>query len=371
MTLHPPESNPTGNQGSFWLIDGHEDIAWNGLVYGRHPSTSAYSTREADLHSGVTSETGIRTLGLPEWLSGRVGIVFSTIFIEPGNLARPEPIPTQKRIYHNPEEANRFGLEQLQYYRALAESDPHFRLITDQAGLEAISAIWDTQANPDQIGLVILMEGADPILRPEAIHEWAAGGLRIVGLAWSATRYAGGTHMPGPLTGLGRSLLKEMAQSHLILDLSHAAEEAYLEAVDRYEGVVIASHSNPRRFLPTDRGLSDEMILKLVARDGVIGIVPFNHFLDPDWIKDDPPLRVEKVIEAIDTVAQLSGDAYHVAIGTDFDGGFGAEAIPAGMDSIADVINLSSGLAQKGYQRDEIQAILHGNWLRVLRNGLP
>jgi membrane dipeptidase len=113
------------------------------------------------------------------------------------------------------------------------------------------------------------------------------------------------------------------------------------------------------------------MILKLVKRDGVIGIVPYNHFLDPNWKNDSPRLSIDVMVEAIDSIVQLAGSANHVAIGTDFDGGFGRESIPEGMESIADIGNVSAALEQKGYTVQDIQAILHGNWLRILRRGLP
>jgi membrane dipeptidase len=370
MNLSNPETNHPSTADALWVIDGHEDIAWNGLEYGRNPSTSAYSSRLADYQNGVTQLTGTRTLGLPEWISGRVGIVFSTIFVEPAAANTPSP---SRMVYHNSEEASRFGLEQIAFYRALAERDAHFRIITNQRELDEIVSYWSQ--NQDglnaAVGFVLLMEGADPIVKPEDVHTWAQAGLRLIGLSWSGTRYAGGTHAPGPLTDLGRQLLKEMESAKMILDLSHCAEEAYLEAVDTYGGVIIASHSNPRRFLPTDRGLSDEMILKLVKRDGVIGIVPYNAFLNPNWKTGNPRLSIDKVVEAIDYIVQLAGNARYVAIGTDFDGGFGSESIPEGMDTIADIFKISSALDRKGYTQEAIYAIMHQNWLRILRRGLP
>src|SRR5690606_8922892 len=104
------------------------------------------------------------------------------------------------------------------------------------------------------------MEGADTILEPKQVEEWYERGVRAVGLAWMATRYSAGTGAPGKLSSLGRALLEVMASFNMILDLSHMAEDAYLEAVDHYPGVLIASHSNPRKFVNTDRHLSDAMI---------------------------------------------------------------------------------------------------------------
>ena len=158
----------------------------------------------------------------------------------------------------------------------------------------------------------------------------------------------------------------------MILDLSHMAPIAYMEAVELYTGPVIASHSNPHAFLPTDRGLSDEMIQKLVARDGVMGVVLWNHYLKPGWTDGDPrrEVNLETVAQVIDHVSQLAGDARHVAIGSDFDGGFGLDAIPDGMDSVADLVKLVEILLQRGYSREDIEGIMCGNWLRILHRSL-
>ena len=161
----------------------------------------------------------------------------------------------------------------------------------------------------------------------------------------------------------------------MILDTSHMAEEAFFQAIDRYDGPIIASHSNPRRYADTDRHLSDDMIRALVQRDGVIGIVPFNAFLLPDWQRSrgDPNEAADltHVVRAIDYVCQRAGDALHVGLGTDFDGGFGAEATPVGIDTVADLQKIGDGLKDAGYSPADIEAIMSGNWLRMLRQSLP
>ena len=65
--------------------------------------------------------------------------------------------------------------------------------------------------------------------------------------------------------------MKEMDSFGMILDTSHLAEQSFFEALDLFHGAVIASHANSRIYVPTDRQLSDEMIKKIVAREGVIG----------------------------------------------------------------------------------------------------
>jgi membrane dipeptidase len=249
-------------------------------------------------------------------------------------------------------------------------------LIKTQADLDGVLATWgEDKTLEDRVqGLVVLMENGDPIIEPKQFEEWYERGVRIVGPAWTSSRYCGGTGEPGGLTTLGRELLEIMAGLNTVLDLSHMAEEAFYDAMDFYQGqVVIASHSNPRKFRNTDRHLSDEMIVRLSERDGVMGIVLFNRFLSNDWAKGSPksdvPLSV--AIDAIDHICQLTGSAAHVGIGSDFDGGFGAESIPDGLDMGSDLLRIADLLRQRGYNAPDIDAIMSGNMLRKLRQALP
>ncbi len=353
-----------------FLIDGHEDIAWNALEYGRDPNQSALFSRPAEAVSGLANLVGERATGLPEWLAGRVGIIFATLFALP---LRREPQSHNIMVYTTPPEAEVHAHRQMAYYHKITAESPAFRLVTSTSILSQVLKTWVANSDPNQrlVGLVPLMEGADAIVSPGDAASWYQSGLRIVGLSWAATQYAGGTGEPGPLTDLGRQLLKEMGRLNMALDLSHCSEEAFLEAVEVYPATIIASHSNPRLFLPTDRGLSDEMIKKLAGRDGVMGIVPFNKFLVPGWKTGSLKAGIGRVVAAIDYVVQLTGSPRHVAIGTDFDGGLGPEALPDGMNTIADIQKIISALQLAGYSESDIKAILHGNWLRILQNILP
>jgi membrane dipeptidase len=260
------------------------------------------------------------------------------------------------------------------YYR-LADEDEVFRVVVDRAGLKEVLATWEDGVDlvDRRIGLVPLMEGADPILAPEQAEEWFERGIRIVGLAWVSTRYAGGTHEPGGLTTDGMELLEVMSGLGMILDLSHLAEEAYHDAVDRYEGVIIASHANPRRFVDTPRMLSDDQIRMLAERDGVMGIVPYNRFLDPEWRWGDrkDAVSITMVADAVDHVCQVTGSDEHVGIGSDFDGGFGWEHAPGEIDTVADLQLLRRPLLERGYSEEQIEGFFSRNWLRILERGLP
>ena len=146
-----------------------------------------------------------------------------------------------------------------------------------------------------------------------------------------------------------------------------------MQALDHYEGTVIASHTNPRSFKNTDRHFPDATIRQLAERDGVMGIVLYNRFLSDDWTSGDPKSKIPltRVLDAIDYVCQLTGSAAHVGIGTDFDGGFGQESIPEDLDTVTDLMKIGDALTARGYAPADVEAIMGGNMIRKLRQGLP
>jgi membrane dipeptidase len=346
-------------------VDGHLDVAWNVMEFGRDPHNSAHQTRLAEAGTRIPDYIGQCTTGFPDWVAGGFGLLFVTTFVMPADQA----YPGSRFVYHTPEEAARLGWQVRQYYHTLVDSNPALKLIQTRQDLDELMA--ERSAGKNSLGLLMLMEGAEPLRDPTELSEWYADGLRILGPAWHATRYAGGTASPGPLTDLGFRLLDVMAALNMVLDLSHIAEEAFYQAVDAYPGPVIASHSNPRAFLPSDRGLSDEMIDQIIARDGVIGVSLFNAHLQPGWQRGDPRPSLSLVAEAIDYIIQRSGSTRHVALGSDMDGGFGLDSIPAELDTCADVGSITGYLEPRGYTPSDIRAILMGNWLRILESSLP
>jgi membrane dipeptidase len=360
------------------IIDAHEDIAWNVLCYNRQYLKSAKEIRQLEAGGPAEKATGQAMLGLPEWLNGGVAIVVGTIFT----------LPARKKTdglglaYNTPVEAQTLGMREIDVYHRLADEHPQIKLIKSQSHLADVLKTWDDfdPADPAkgfsqrQIGIVMSMENADPIRTPDDLNVWYERGLRAIGPAWAGTRYCGGTNEPGPLTDDGVKLLKVMNDLNMILDLSHMDEQAYFQSLDRYHGPIIASHSNPRVFTQqTNRHLTDEMITALIDRDGVMGTVIFNKFLLPAWNKGDPKeaANLETVIERIDYVCQKAGDARHAAIGTDFDGGYGRESTPTGFETVTDLKIIGPALAQKGYSPADVELIMNGNWLRLLRQALP
>ncbi len=174
---------------------------------------------------------------------------------------------------------------------------------------------------------------------------------------------------PG-LTPLGMDLLGEMERHGVILDMTHLSDQAFWQALDHYSGLVIASHNNCRALVPHQRQFSDEQLRAVIERGGVVGAAFDTWMLRLGWRKgahDNPPVYLANVVDHIDHVCQLAGSSAHAAIGSDLDGGFGREQSPTDLDTIADLQQIGVLLAERGYSADDIAAIMHGNWLRVLR----
>jgi membrane dipeptidase len=352
------------------LVDGHLDIAMNALCYDRDPRVSARETRRIEGDLAHEKWRGLRTVGLPELRAGRVAVVCGTIFVFPEGVGGSGHI--ERVSYGSAAEAERVGLAQLDVYRRLDEdADSGFRLVRGRADLASVLEGWDEGAVGD-VGVVVLMEGADPIRDPDDAESWFERGVRIVGLSWRRTRYAGGTGAPGPLTEAGRRLVPALDRAGFALDLSHASEESFFDALDLFGGAVLVSHGNPRAICPGDRQLSDAMIRSVAERDGVVGVVPFNRMLVEGWADAGrPAVPLSRVAEAAHHTAQAAGTHRAVAVGSDLDGGFGAEATPAGLDTVADLPRLADGLADLGFTDEEIWDILGRNWLRFLERALP
>jgi len=359
------------------IIDAHQDIAWNMLTFKRDYTRAAADTRRLEADTLIPERNGDALLGWDEYQRGSVAVVFSTLFASP---ARKKEL-WDTLWYPDFDTARRLYRDQILLYHKLTDSHPDkFRLISSTKELDSVLRDWSTPPSDKghPIGLVPLMEGAEAIRSPAELREWWELGLRMIGLAWLGTRYCGGTGEPGPLTDDGRTLLSAMADFNFILDLSHMDEASALESLARYEGAMLASHSNCAALMQgadTNRHVPDRVIRGLIERGGVIGLVPFNTFLKVGWSRKTGSRREEVSLDAyiahIDHICQLAGDSLHAGIGSDFDGGFGLQSVPLEIESVADLQVVASKLSERGYNEIDAANILGGNWLRFLREHLP
>ncbi len=215
------------------------------------------------------------------------------------------------------------------------------------------------------IGLLHLMEGADPIRSPRDLKRWARRGVRVVGPAWNTgNRYCGGWDDARTLTADGRRLIGEMRTQQVIPDVSHLKPAAFDDVLACDDGLVVASHSNAHAVHPHRRNLTDDQIRAVAERDGLVGIVLYNPFLGEGHV------TLETVLDHIQHMVELVGSD-HVGLGSDLDGGFPPADAPQGIDSVADLRRIGEGLLRRGLDAQAIGDILEHNWVRVLRRALP
>jgi len=354
------------------VIDAHLDLAWNALQWNRNLLHSVQNIRIRE--SRVPGKGRAQnTVALPELRQGRIALCFATM------LARCTGNPVPHVDFLSPAQCYGIAQGQLAYYRAL-EQDGHIRILTDLPALDRHMdewLAWDT-AHPTgtddtpPLGFVISMESADAIPDPSQLPRWWEAGLRVLGPAhYGLGRYTGGTATEHGLLPLGKSLLAEMDRLGMVLDLSHFSDQAFWQALDRYTGPVLASHNNCRALVSHQRQFSDEQLHAIVKRGGVVGVACDAWMLQAGWIvghTTNEQVTLAIVVDHIDHICQLAGSSQHAAIGSDLDGGFGREQSPSDLDTIADLQKIGGLLTDRGYENNDIAAIMYGNWLRLLRH---
>lgn len=352
------------------IFDAHLDLSMNALEWNRDLTQSVADIRRREAGRTDKPDRARGTVAFPEMRQGGVGLCVATLIarhVRPGN-----PLPG----WHSPDIAWAQTQGQLAWYRAMEERG-ELAPITDRASLERLVEMWrdpvEAAAAGRPIGYVLSLEGADSILTPRHLERAYAQGLRAVGPAhYGPGTYAQGTHATGGIGRAGRELLEEMARLGLILDATHLCDESFAEALDHFPGRVWASHSNCRAIVPHDRQFTDEQLRLLIERGAVIGGVLDAWMLVPGWErkKSTPQstgVKLRHVVDNIDHVCQLAGNARHAGIGSDLDGGYGTEQSPGDLDTIADLGEIGRQLAERGYSPADVAGIMHDNWIRFLR----
>ncbi len=361
------------------LIDAHQDLAYNALTFGRDIRLSAYATRQCEAGSRTVQVNGEALLGWEEYQRAQVAVIFSTLFILP---RRYKAGSFENQDYATFDEADRLLRAQLAYYLRLCDEAPdQFCLLRTRRELQSLLDTWQSQpvdfpSITHPVGLVLSMEGAEGLRDARQLEEWWQAGLRLIGPVWAGMRLCGGMHEGNGFTREGLEFLEQMAELGYTVDIAHMNEKSALQALDCYSETIICSHANAAALLNGDvtrRHLSDTIIRRLAERDGVIGVMPFNRFLVPGWQNHEPRERVRlaMLVDHIDHICQVTGSTRHVAIGSDFDGGFGYPAIPLELDSIADLPKVAGLLAERGFSPADTDAIFHANWQRILEQTLP
>jgi membrane dipeptidase len=374
-----------------FIIDAHLDLSMNAMEWNRDLRQTVYAIR--DREKGLTDkpDRARGTVALPELRKGRIGLVVAT------QIARYVAPENHLPGWHSLWQAWAQTQGQLAWYKAMEEAG-EMVMIRDAASLEQHLKLWGVTGNGEQtetrkakeitdpvenslndngqklpVGYILSLEGADSIIEPGYLERAHAYGLRAIGPAhYGPGRYANGTDSTGGLNPQGRALLQEMERLNIILDATHLCDDAFWDAMDLYHGPIWASHNNCRALVDHNRQFSDEMIRTLVDRGAVIGGALDAWMMVPGWVRGQSTPQsmqcgLEKMLDHMDHICQIAGNARHVGMGTDLDGAFGKEQSPFDLETIGDLQKIPEMLAKRGYSPDDIENIMHGNWLRFLR----
>ncbi len=268
--------------------------------------------------------------------------------------------------------------------------------------------------NTGKTGILIGIEGGYAIENDlDLLRAFHRGGVRLMTLThWTRTDWADASGDAkaefGGLTEFGEQVVKEMNRLGLIIDLSHSHDETFQDVLRVTKAPVIASHSCCRAISDHHRNLSDEMLKGLAKNGGVVGInfspgflnaelenketellsrIAASHGLPSDYRaimraepekrdavmaeykakvaeirKSLPPVDVETVVNHIDHVVKVTGNANHVGLGSDYDG---ISATPVGLEDVGRLLAVTDELQRRGYKEEDIRKILGGNFLRV------
>lgn len=355
------------------IFDAHLDLSMNAMEWNRDIRLPQIEIRRRELGMHDLPDRTRNTVCLPEMRRGRIGLCVAT------QIARFSGRFSKLPGWQSPEQAWAQTQGQLAWYRAMEECG-HLVQLRTWPDVEAHANKWKNATNEEAaklpIGYLLSLEGADSILSWKHLERSRADGLIAIGpVHYGPGIYGHGTDDEGPLTPKGRELLKEMQRLGIILDVTHLCDESFWDALDHYSGPMWASHHNCRSLADWNRQLADDQIKALVDRGAVIGMAFDAIMMVHGWVhKRSTPaefgLKMEKICEHIDHICQIAGNARHVGIGTDLDGGYGTEQTPMDLDSIADLHKLIAPLAARGYSEEDIQNIFHGNFLRFLREHL-
>ena len=349
-----------------FILDAHLDLAMNAVEWNRDLTQTVEDIRKSEIGMSDKPDRERNTVSLDAMRKGNIGICVATQIAGVKN-------DNNLSGWSSPQEAWAQTQVQLAWYKEM-EGIGEMIQITNAVDLNKHLQLWKMDGiSKKPIGYILSLEGADSIVDIDYLEKSYNLGLRAIGPAHYGTgTYADGTDSVGGIGVKGKELLKKIEELNLILDATHLCDASFWETMEVYNGHVWASHNNCRKFVNHNRQFSDEQINELISRDAIIGIALDAWMMVPNWQRGETTpessgVKLEHVVDHMDHICQLAGNARHIGIGTDLDGGYGREQSPGDLDTIADLQRLPALLSGRGYSEDDIAGVMHGNFLRFLR----
>lgn len=364
----------------------------------------------SELAEGRVGPHAPAAVTLPDLRGAHVDFALGTIFTEP--VSRPESgsgaagdtggvlLTAEQYAAGDVEQAHRRGRAQLEAYltwrdAGLVSLNLRDALVAPEGVGEVRGGMGVAEVVPPSIEsrvlraaksspltLGILIENADVVREPAELEWWSRRGVVAIGLAWAKpSRYAMGNGAPpdsrAGLTDLGRAMVREMDRLDIAHDASHLCDRALDELLELATGTVMASHSNCRALLdragsaPNQRHLTDRHIRAIIARGGVIGLNLFSPFLiAPGSSRGGADARdaratLEEAADHVLRICELAGNASHVGLGSDMDGGFSAQRLPMGMSGPRHLKLLADTLTKRGMNAADLERFAWKNWAEL------
>ena len=300
--------------------------------------------------------------------------------------------------YYKGSEAVRRTLQLRDAMQAVLDAHP------DQIELATTAADVERIAGAGKVAAVLTLEGGHQIADDLAVlRVYHRLGLRSMTLTHFRNNNWADASTDRPqhdgLTDFGRQVVREMNRLGMIVDISHVSDKTFYDTLAVTTKPVIASHSSCRALSDVPRNMSDDMIRALASNGGVVGINfgagflnqgdaealrrrigeavatepalagrALDEFAAADYVKEYTQMRpasatLQDAVEHIDHAVKIAG-VDHVGIGSDFDG---INSVPAGLEDVSKMPDLTAALLRRGYSESEVRKILGGNFLRVLR----
>lgn len=333
-------------------------------------------------------DLGTLTPGHLDLVRGREGGLASVVFVswvDPAYMAEGSG------------SARRRTDELLDAFHALVENHPEqVRAVVDGGGL-------DSAHEDGVIAAIAGIEGGHSIEESlETLEHYHRRGVRMMTLVWNnhlswvrSCQPGAGPEVPAGLSPFGRDVVRLMNELGMVVDVSHASETAFYEALEFSSRPIVASHSGCAAIHPHARNLTDAQLRDLASAEGVVGIVFCTPFLDAEAgalersereseayrsLSHDhetglfhlqanhlqavlPPLGLDRVVDHVLHAVEVCG-IRHVGLGSDFDG---IQRRPQGLEDASCYGHLAQALVQRGLDEDDVRAVMGGNMERVFR----
>ena len=256
---------------------------------------------------------------------------------------------------------------------------------SDVFSLVGTAADLDHAKAKHKIAVIMGLQNAEQFREPKDVKEFHQFGLRCAQLTYNSQNYIGSgstDRVDGGISDFGVDIIKAMNEVGMLIDVSHSGDRTTLDAIELSPRPIAFTHSNCRALNNHPRLKTDEAIQKLARKGGVMGITGVRNF-----VKDREPTTVEDVVDHIDHVVKLVG-IEHVGIGTDSDlmgydhmqpdqyaklkaaykasYAFRDKIDTDGFNHPRKIYDLTDALLRRGYSDSNIQAVLGGNFRRLL-----